>query len=472
MISSMLILGMLAAPIVALLLISVSSAKRSRQIMLGSSIAGLAMITAAFIIALHSGSASINAEFPYISSLGISFGISVNVISMMLLLMSSIVIFAAALAGNVEGENARTSAALIALFQLASAGLFSSGNLFMFFIFWDIGVISMFLMINILGSSNRKSASLSFLVYEIFASSMLLLAMLLIFFYTPVHSFSFQYIAAHASLIPGNIELAVFALLFMAFMTNMPIFPMHFWLPDAHTEASTQGSMLLSGALTKFGGFGMVLLFTMLPLPSKAYGYIAALAAFSVFYSVFLLMKQSDIKRVIAYSTIVEMGIVMVGISAANAFGIYGAAYAMLSHGLVIAMMFLIAGTVKHMLGERNINLIRGVVSSSKLTAYAFLGGALAMVGFPLTSGFIADILLFLGSVQAFGMAGLVPLTAIIFMGAFMYMLVSRCMLSTREITRPVDFARAGQKAGYLVLMALIFAFGIFPFLFLGLIRL
>ena len=144
-------------------------------------------------------------------------------------------------------------------------------------------------------------------------------------------------------------------------MINMPLFPMHFWLPDAHTEASTQGSMMLSGVLTKFGGFGMVL-FSMLPIASKYSLYVAILAAVSTFYAVFILIKQTDLKRIIAYSTIVEMGIIMIGISAGNVFGTFGAVYAMLSHGLTVALMFLAAGVIKHIFGERNISVLKGTV--------------------------------------------------------------------------------------------------------------
>ena len=344
------------------------------------------------------GGISISEQYPYIGSFGVSFGLRINTISMVLLIMSSVVLFATALAGNPEKESPRLSSALIALFQMAAVGLFTSANLFVFFIFWDIGVVALFFMINTLGSANRKQASINFLIYEIFASSLLLLGIMLIYFYTPVHSFDIATITSSASLIPASTQAIIFFVLFVAFMVNMPLFPMHFWLPDAHTEASTQGSMLLSGILTKFGGFGMLLLFSMLPISAKYSMYIAVLAGISLFYSVFLLMRQTDIKRIIAYSTIVEMGIVMLGISAGNTFGTYGAAYAMLSHGLTIALMFLLVGVVKHIFGERSILSLKGTVVKAASTTYVFLIGVLAMVGFPLTASFIADILLFIGS--------------------------------------------------------------------------
>ncbi len=467
-----LVLSMIIVPVIALLLVSFAKAKYSRKIIICSTLINVLITLSIFISAMLSGGINISEQYPYISSLGVSLAFRINAISLILLIMSSVVLFATALSGNPENDAPKLSGMLIALFQIAAVGLFASANLFIFFIFWDIGVIAMFFMINTLGSANRKSASINFLIYEIFASSLLLLGIILIYFYTPVHSFDISYIAANAALIPANIQTIIFALLFVAFMINMPLFPMHFWLPDAHTEASTQGSMLLSGILTKFGGFGMLILFMMLPISAKYSVYIAVLAAVSTFYSVFILMRQTDIKRIIAYSTIVEMGIIMVGISAGNAFGTYGAAYAMLSHGLAIALMFLLAGTIKHVFGERNLSSLKGTVVNAASTTYAFLIGVLAMVGFPLTAGFVADILLFIGSLQAFGIFGVVPIFALVFMGAFMYLIINKSMFSTRERSKTVDYLKLDQKIGYTMLIFFIFLYGVLPFTILNLVKL
>lgn len=462
---------MIFIPAIAVLAILLSNEKRSGSIILASTIINVIITLLIFASSLLSGSVNISEQYPYIGSLGISFAFRINIISLALLIMSSVVLFAAALSGNPEKEHQKTSSALIALFQIAAVGLFASANLFMFFIFWDVGVVAMFFMINVLGSANRKTASMNFIIYEIFASSMLLLGILLIYFYTPLHSLNIAYIASNAASIPANMQAIIFAVLFVAFMINMPLFPMHFWLPDAHTEASTQGSMLLSGVLTKFGGFGMLLLFSMMPIASKYSVYIAILASISIFYSVLLMIYQTDIKRIIAYSTIVEMGIIMIGISALNSLGTYGALYMMLSHGFVIALMFLLVGVIKHSFGERSISVLKGTVVDAASTTYSFLIGALAMVGFPLTAGFIADILLFLGSLQAFGIFGIIPLFAIILMGGFLYLVIEKSMLSTREHSRAIEFVAIRQKAGYAVLLFFILLFGIVPFALLNLVK-
>lgn len=466
-----LILPMLIIPVIALASILFSKGKTAKRIVKISTALNLLITFVILLSSIMSGSVNISEQYSYISSMGISLGLSINIVSLALLIMSSVVLFATALAGNPENEHPKLSSALVALFQFASVGLFTSASMFLFFVFWDIGVIALFFMINTLGSANSRQASMNFLIYEIAASSLLLLGILMIYFYTPVHSFNIQSIIANAASIPTNVQTAIFFILFGAFMINMPLFPAHFWLPDAHTEASTQGSMLLSGILTKFGGFGMLLLFMMLPISHTYAIYIAVLAIVSTFYSVLVLMKQTDIKRIIAYSTIVEMGIIMLGISAGNAFGTYGATYAMLSHGLAVALMFLVVGSLKHIFGERNISILKGTVINATLTTYTFIVGVLAMVGFPLTAGFIADILLFIGALQAFGILGLLPLLALIIMGAFLYFVISKSMLSSKEHSEPVDFITIEQKIGYAILVFFIFLYGFLPFMILNLVK-
>ncbi|MDE1833070.1 MAG: NADH-quinone oxidoreductase subunit M [Candidatus Micrarchaeota archaeon] len=461
----------IAIPAIALVLIALLKERHSKLISTASTGIVLALSIALLALSIQAGKASFSQQYSYIGSLGIGLDLNVGIIQLILLLVSSAVLFAAAMSGNTEDEKHRLSSFLVVLFQLASVGLFSSANFFIFFIFWDVGVVALFFMINTLGSANRKIASINFLIYELFASALLLLAILLIYFYTPVNSFDLSYIAAHAGLIPANIQMIIFALLFVAFMINMPLFPTHFWLPDAHTEASTQGSMLLSGVLTKYGGYGMLLLFTMFPISAQFSKYVAVLAAASAFYAVFVLMRQTDVKRIIAYSTIVEMGIIMFGISAVNNYGIYGSAYAMLSHGLAVALMFLAVGVLKHVFGERDIRVLKGTVVNARSTTYIFLVGTLAMIGFPFSATFIADILIFLGAIQAFGVYGLIPLGAIAMLGAYLYFVINKSMLSTKEASSTVGATTMGHRLGYALLLLLIFAFGTMPFLLLNLIR-
>ncbi len=464
------LLLMVALPAVFLALLIVFK-KHSSSFATASAFIGLALVLIVLGTALITGNPSINENYGYITSLGIGFNLRINAVSLVLLLMSSIVIFTAALSGNMGKEKERSASILLVLFQIGATGLFLSGNFFIFFIFWDIGVMAPFFMINILGSANRRTASYKFIIYEIFASALLLFGILLMYFYAPYHSLSLSQLPAAYSLMPVGIQESIFLLFFAAFMINMPIFPLHSWLPDAHSEASTQGSMVLSGVLTKFGGFGMLIIFTAMPIAHSFSPYIAALAAVSAFYAAFLIMRQSDIKRIVAHTTIVEMSIIMFAIATMTSLGLNGALYGMLAHGLAVAMMFLAAGAIEHIFHSRNINSLRGVSHDAKLTSYVFLIGILAMTGVPLTAGFIADVPMFLGGIATFGVYGVIPLFSLILMGAFLYFVINRSFFANKERTKPEDAIGAKQKAGYYILLAALFIFGILPFIILNVIN-
>jgi len=446
--------------------------KHAGQMALISASLGLILTIALLAMVIVSGNPSMTESYGYITSLNIGINLATGPASLILLLMSSIVIFVTALSGNIGKERERTASILLILFQIGATGLFLSGNFFIFFIFWDIGVIAPFFMINVLGSANRKSASYKFILYEIFSSALLLFAILLIYTYSPGHSLNIYATASTYSQMPLGIQESIFLLLFIAFMVNMPIFPLHSWLPDAHSEASTQGSMVLSGVLTKFGGFGMLIIFATMPIAHAYSIYIAAIAAVSAFYAAFLIMRQFDIKRIVAHTTIVEMSIIMFAISAMTGIGDTGAIYGMLAHGLAVALMFLAAGAIEHIFHNRNIGSLFSISDSAKLTSYVFLIGIFAITGLPLTAGFIADVLMFIGALGAFGIYGIIPLFSLILMGAFMYLVISKAFFSGRARTKADGSIRAAQRAGYAALLAAIFIFGILPFILLNVINL
>ncbi|MCL4389053.1 NADH-quinone oxidoreductase subunit M [Candidatus Marsarchaeota archaeon] len=440
-----------------------------KELSVSSTFIGLILAVYFFLSVMTSG--SIAQSYNYIPALNIGFSLNAGSTSMILLLMASIVLFVTAFAGNVNREKERTASLLLLLFQAGVSGLFLSGNFFVFFIFWDIGIIAPFFMINILGSANRRIASYKFILYEIFASALLLAGIILIYFYAPAHTLNIYSLSSLYAQMPLYIQETIFILFFIAFMINIPVFPLHTWLPDAHSEASTQGSMVLSGIVTKFGGFGMILIFATMPVARSFSYYIAILAAFSAFYAAFLTMRQSDLKRVVAHTTIVEMSIVLFAIATMTNIGQSGAVFGMLSHGLVVALMFLSVGAIEHIFHERKIDMLRGISKGAKFTAYAFLVGIFIMTGVPLTSGFIADVLIFIGGASAFGIYGIIPLFSLIILGAFMYLVINKSFFANRRATPAAATIGISQKMGYAVLLAAIFFFGILPFVALNLIN-
>ncbi|MGC8585930.1 MAG: complex I subunit 4 family protein [Candidatus Micrarchaeia archaeon] len=465
------LLIMIAIPVVMLIIEALLSKRYS--IVLASISAALMLLLSIYLLVENfvDGGISTTKSIAFIPALGVSFSLTLNTFSVVLLLLSSIVIFVAASSGNIKAERVKLSSALMLLFQVAATGIFTSGNLLLFFIFWDIGVVTAFLMINTLGHSGSKIASMNFLIYEIFASVMLLFAILLIYFYTPLHTFDIASIISGASQIPASTQSMIMVFLLIAFMVNMPIFPLHSWLPDAYSEASTQGSMIIGGILSKFGAFGLLLSFELMPIASHYSIYVFAFSVFSSIYASLVMISQKDIKRIIAYAAMAEMGVIGMGISAYNTFGTFGALYGMLAQGLSIAFMFLIAGSIMHEFGERDIRLLKGIVMQSKAIAYSFVLGIFFIGGLPLTAGFIADLLIFIGAYKSFSFYAFIPFASIILMASYLYYVANKSIFECSSFSKNVSFIGASQKIGYTIFITAIFALGMMPFIILNVVH-
>jgi len=462
------ILFLIIIPIISLVIELLTS--KTYSIAISSISAFMMLILSSYVLATGfiSKNIMIYESYAYMPILNVSFSFYIGIIPLVLLIMASIVLLVASMSGNINSEKQKLSSAFLILFQIAATGLFTASNLFVFFIFWDIGVITAFAMINTLGYASSKIASINFLIYEIFASVMLLFAILLIYFYTPLHTFNIQSIISGSAQIPVSIQALIFFFMLIAFMVNMPLFPFHSWLPGAYSEASTQGSMVIGGILSKFGALGMLLMFEMLPIATHYSIYVAAIAIISSVYGALVLASQHDIKRIVAYVAMVEMGIVALGISASNTIGSYGALYGMLAQGLAIAFMFLVAGSIMHEFGERDIRLLKGIIASSKSSAYSFVMGTFAISGLPLTAGFIADILIFIGAYKSFALYGLLPLFAIALTASYLYYIINKSVLESTYKVQSVSYIGSAQKIGYAIFIAALFIFGVMPFLILS----
>ena len=404
-------------------------------------------------------------SLPYIGQFGIYFSFTATQFGVVLVLLASIVSFAASVAVSTKFENTKNLYPLILLFEFSAIGLFVSANLFLFYIFWDVGVAASYFLISAFGKGENKHAANTFLIYSISASAVLLFGIMLIYFYTPVHSFDISYIASHSFEIPVDIQGTIFTLFFLAFMVKMPIFPFHSWIANAYSEAPTQGSMLISGVLSKFGAYGMLLLFTIFSFSSEFAKYAFVTGAISAFYAAFVVMRQKDLKRIIAYSSMLESGIILVGISSLNVFGTAGALYLMLAHGLVVALMFAVIGGIEISYGSRNITMLKGIVRDSVGSAYSFLVGIFASTGIPLTAGFIADVLIFIGAIKTYGLYGAIPIFSIMLLGFYMYYAINKSFLSTKESSQSIAKLPRQMAFTYAIAMAAIFIFGIFPYL-------
>ena len=454
-----------AVPLLSVLPLTIASGRKAHYISTLSSILvfGLVMLSAYGFYAYGPASFSVG----YIKSFGITLGFQPSQIGTIMLIMTSIVFMAAAIAsGAFVKSGEKRYNVIFAIAESASLVVFLTSSLFLFYVGWEVAEVMMFFIIFIYGSYGRKHAGIKFIVYSLASSLLLLVAILLLYLGTYPHTFSMPAIEAGAVQIPMNIQEAAIFLFVLSFMIKMPAFPFHSWLPEAHTEAPTTGSMILAGVLLKFGGYGLLLMFLLLPASAAYAKYIALLFGFSAVYSAFAALRQGNLKRAIAYTSITDMGIVGVGAAAVGILGSEGASYMMLSHGIVISLMFLIAGTFKEAYGTLDIDKIKGAMGAFPFLSYLFIFGSLALIGLPLTAGFVGDVILFIAADASFGLAGLVPLISLVFLGAMLFWFVERMLYSDREtnIAHGVD-SRILAAAATLVFFSI--AFGIIPALLL-----
>ncbi|MCL4364983.1 MAG: NADH-quinone oxidoreductase subunit M [Candidatus Marsarchaeota archaeon] len=441
----------------------------SYQISFVASLASFLLVAFTVYYAYVHGSASLSFSSMYVPSLNLHFSLQVTELSLMLLLMTSIVFLAASVVGKYFiGSKKRMYNIIFLVSEGASLGVFVSANLFLFYVFWEIAEIMFFFIIFLYGGYNRRYASIKFIIYSLFSSLLLLIGIMLLYSSITPHTFNINGIIAAGGSISASTQTIILALLLVSFLIKMPVFPFHGWLPDAHTEAPTTGSMILAGVLLKFGGYGLFLMLLMLPIASHYAPYLFVVFLLSTVYSAFACMTQSNIKRLIAYTSITDMGIVGIGLSAMNTFGYNGGFYAMFNHGIAIALLFLIAGTLDHLYGTLEIDRIKGVIKNFPALSYLFIIGTFTAVGIPLTSGFVADLLLFFGSVKAFGIFGVLPLAGILIIGAALFWVIERTFMNSSTAVEPYNPLDRNVVASGVFLIATAILFGILPFILLG----
>jgi NADH-quinone oxidoreductase subunit M len=351
---------------------------------------------------------------------GSDYRIAVDGISMPLVVLNALLSLSA-IAGSWRISNRQTLYfSLFLILETAVAGVFAAGDLFLFFLFWELELIPMFLIIGIWGGTRREYAAFKFILYTIAGSAFMLAGIFLVAYFGPrpltfgipeLAAFDFgQYGRGIASL--GGFA---FILLFLGFAVKVPIFPFHTWLPDAHVEAPTAGSVMLAGVLLKMGGYGLLRLCVSL-LPEAAVDWqllLVVLAVVNSVYGALVALAQTDLKKMIANSSISHMGYVILGIAAFTQVGFLGALLVMLAHGLYSGLLFSMVGLVYDRTHTREIGDMRGLAARMPFIATVFMIAGLASLGLPGLAGFVAEFTTFIGAYSVFPAATIVCVATI-----------------------------------------------------------
>jgi len=290
-----------------------------------------------------------------------------------------------------EPHNPKAFLALTLLLETGMVGTFAAQDLILFFIFFELVLLPMFFMIGVWGGPNRVYASIKFFLFTLFGSALMLLSFLALFFLTDPHTFDIPKLAESAGEgLVGSTQNLIFLGLFLGFAIKVPMFPFHTWLPDAHTEAPTVGSVLLAAILLKLGTYGFIrIALPTLPEAAETWApWIGLLAVIGIIYGALCCLAQRDMKRLIAFSSVAHMGFVMLGIATLTDFGINAAVFGMVAHGLITGMLFFIAGSVQERFDTREMSRLGGLLIQAPRLGWILGFCVMASLGLPGLAGF------------------------------------------------------------------------------------
>ncbi|MET4808028.1 NADH-quinone oxidoreductase subunit M [Limibacillus sp. MBR-115] len=414
------------------------------------------------------------AEFQFVERIewlptfGIAYKVGVDGISVLFVLLSTLLTPLCVLA-SWESITKRVKEYMIAFLVLETmmVGMFCALDFITFYIFFEAVLIPMFLIIGVWGGQRRVYAAFKFFLYTLAGSVLMLLAILAIYLETGTTDIP----TLLTSRIPFDMQIWLWLAFFASFAVKVPMWPVHTWLPDAHVEAPTAGSVILAGVLLKMGAYGF-LRFSLPMLPEASQFFmplIFTLSIVAVIYTSLVALAQEDMKKLIAYSSVAHMGFVTVGIFVVNQQGLEGAIFQMLSHGVVSAALFLVVGVVYDRLHTREVSRYGGLAETMPAYALIFMAFMLGSVGLPGTSGFVGEFLVIVGAFQHNTWVALLTASGMVLGAAYMLYLYRRVIFGklTKEDLKSLADLSWREQAVFAPLLVIMLWMGVYPASFL-----
>jgi NADH-quinone oxidoreductase subunit M len=409
-------------------------------------------------------------DLPWIVSLGIHYHLGIDGISLVLIVLTTILSVLSILSSwRSITTGVKGFFISMLLLETGMLGVFCALDLFMFYVFWEVMLVPMYFLIGVWGGPRRVYAAIKFVLFTMFGSLLMLVAILYLLFQYQAFSgeYSFDLTKLLAMPIGYREQLWLFAAFALAFAIKVPLWPFHTWLPDAHVEAPTAGSVILAGVLLKMGTYGFLrICLPMFPDATMTYlPYICVLSLIAIIYGALVAMVQKDVKSLVAFSSVSHMGFVMLGIFALNIQGLQGSVLQMINHGISTGALFLLVGMLYERRHTRMISEFGGIAKVMPFFAAVFMIVTLSSIGLPLTNGFVGEFLILLGTFKANSVYGIVAASGVVLSACYMLWMFQRVMFG--KVTKPENEKLTDlswrEKLIMVPIILLVFFIGVYP---------
>lgn len=457
---------LIAVPLISILIVLMMDGTRSRMLAFISSVISLIWCLNNYYEFSFDGGKHLSFDVPWIASLGIHFNVGADGISMVLILLTALLYpFIIAASAGSSIQNAKSFYALMLLMQAGLFGVFMAKDAFLFYVFYELTLVPVYFICAMWGGEKSIPITLKFFIYTLAGSLFMLIAIIFLYFKTP-YPHTFDITAFYHLQLTGAEQAWIFWAFFLAFAVKIPIFPFHTWQPDTYTVSPVSGTMLLAGIMLKMGIYGMIRF--MLPITPDAvaqWGNVAMIMCIiGIVYASLIALRQNDLKRLIAYSSIAHVGLIAAGTLTATASGVQGAVIQMFNHGVNVVALFFIIDILERRYGTRWMEDFSGVAGQMKRFSWLVIIVLLGSVGLPLTNGFIGEFLLLNGLYDHNPWFAAVAGLTLIFGAAYMLRLYRNVFLGEAKTFTMDGGDVSGNEIRILIpLCVLIIVIGVYP---------